>query len=140
MPAVWRSPTRLEYVMVLLVVSAITAWSVSIARDAYGNTPDISSFRQFVDPRDHRFESKAFYLYAPIFFEALGLVSLAVLLFSRPKVDASGKLEFHRVHLYGIILLFLFFLWATNEQASRALNAASLHGPPGQASTGSTHR
>lgn len=105
----------------------MTGWSVALAWEAWNLTPNVEDFRRFAEGASARSESKASYIFSPIAFGGLGLMALLSLCLPkriRDRVRFDDRLR-RRPYLWSFSLLFLFVLWATHHNSSRALRAAA---------------
>jgi hypothetical protein len=94
---------------------------------AWASTPAVENFRRFAEPASPRFEGKASYLFSPVVFEFVGLLAMLGLCLPkrvRNRVRLDDRLR-RRAYLWSFSLLFLFGLWGTHHNASRALRAAA---------------
>ena len=82
-PVLRYAPYSWEIVLVLVIAISITGYSYDIAYHAELNTPNDPTFRDLVRPESMKPWFKAEYLYGPLLFECIGLISLAAILLPR---------------------------------------------------------
>ena len=124
-PSLQNPPTRAELLSIVIVAAVLVGWSIALATQAYIGTPNVANFRHFAEPTSSKFEPKSWYLFGPVLFEAVGLLSLSnPFLPSRVRNFLDPGIPIKRGYAYGLILFFLACLWGTSVNCLHALQAA----------------